>query len=275
MAENRPPIRLVAADGTRLGVYADYTKNVKETMPAASAEYADVSVFYVGKQSGDFTPGHLYTCIKEGSVYKWADVTPTGGSATVLEYPFCTNEDSGTIISFTKEELGVEDSYPEYDIIDTNGYNISADTRVARRWDKTRGVYEVAYLGGWPTGCWALKSIATVSMNGGYTIDAYTKAEVDAMIHKVIVNETSTALVVPELNENTYIICSNPLTSLTVNTVEKSAKESIIIFTAGNNFTASFPADLEWIAEPTFESGKKYVLICNYNIAAASQVSVL
>ena len=275
MAENRPLIRLVAADGTRLGVYADYTNNVKETMPAASAEYADVSVFYVGKQSGDFTPGHLYTCIKEGSVYKWVDVTPTGGSATVLEHEFTTFDSTGTIITFTEEELGITESYPEYDIIDSNGYNISADTRVARRWDKENGVYEVAYLGGWPAGTWTLKSVVTVALNTGDSIDAYTKAEVDAMIHKVIVNETSTALTVPELNENTYIVCSNPLTSLTVDTVEKSAKESIIIFTAGNNFNASFPADLEWIAEPNFESGKKYVLVCNYNIAAASQVSVL
>jgi hypothetical protein len=279
MAENRPKIRLVAADGTRLGVYADYTKNVRETMPAASAEYADVSVFYVGKPSGDFTPGHLYTCIKEGSVYGWVDVTPTGGSAAVAEYQFTTTENTGNTVTISKELLGVDTSYPEYDLIDQDGYNVSADTRIARRWNKVNGLYEIVYLGGWPIGTWTLKSVGQSPINlSSYT---YSKSKIEELIagatDKRIVTVAGTHAYIDVVEPNTYYICTSTLQSLEIQEVSHSAKESAVFCRTNDNTTCSvsFPASLQWIATPTFSKGKNYVVIFNYGIAAASKLEEL
>ena len=330
MAENRPKIRLVAADGTRLGVYADYTKNVRETMPTASAEYADVSVLYVGKQTDDFTPGHLYTCTQIGLVYNWVDVTPIGGSngsaSIVVEHTFVTTEATGTTVTIDKDTLGVTDAYPEYDVIDEQGYNVSADTRIARRWNKESGEYELVYIGGWPKGSWTLKSVgqATTSLSGytyskaeihalindnvsggggGESVDsiirnyAYSKGEVDNLIDKAIpdigeyaysksevddlVNERNaeiitvagTVVTLNPLPENAYIICSNSLSSLTVSSFIKTTKESVILFTVGSSFSASFPETLKWAYYPTFRAGKTYALVVNYGVVACAEVA--
>ncbi len=172
MAENRPQIRLVAADGTRLGVYADYTKNVKETMPAANAEYADVTVLYLGKTDTDFTTGHTYTCIERDGVYLWVDVTPVNtspgtNSNLVGSVTFTANGESNILL--TRELLGVVDDTPEYEIVDENGYNITSDARLSRRW--TIDGYLMTFLGGWEPGTYTAKSCI------GST---YSRAELDA-----------------------------------------------------------------------------------------------
>jgi hypothetical protein len=281
MAENRPQVRLVAADGTRLGVYADYTKNVKETMPAASAEYADVSVFYVGKQTDDFAPGHLYTCIKEGSRYTWVDATPTGnngsgeGENDYIEYTFKTTSTTGSVVSIDKENLGVDDIYPEFDLVDSLGYNISADTRISRRWDKGAGVYNIVYLGGWPAGTWTLKSVGKATIDiSKYT---YSKTEIDQLFidnscRNTIQDSEGDTLDIDTLLPATYYIHKGELATLNMNGFAVSTKESVIYFTTGTDFQASFPARLKWVGEPNFEDGKTYVVVINYGIATWGEV---
>lgn len=284
MAENRPQVRLVAADGTRLGVYADYTKNVKETMPAASAEYVDVSVFYVGKQTDDFAPGHLYTCTKEGSRYIWVDATPTGnngsgeGENEYIEYTFTTTSATGTVVSVGKGNLGVDDVYPEFDLVDSLGYNISADTRISRRWDKGAGVYNIVYLGGWPAGTWTLKSVGKATIDiSKYT---YSKTEIDVMFQNLegvdgspaVITSTGNTLDIDVLSPCTYYIHNDALTTLNVGGFSVSTSETILHFTTGTDFQASFPSDLKWVGEPNFEDGKTYVVVINFGIAAWGEV---
>lgn len=172
MAENSTPIRLVAADGTRLGVYADYTKNVKETMPTAAADLLGVSILYLGKSTTDFTTGHIYTCISNSDGYGWLDVTPvesTTSSNLVGSVDFeVTNGGESTII-LTRELLGVTEDTPEYDITDSKGYNITTDARLSRQW--TESGYLLTFLGGWEPG------IYTAKTSIGST---YSRAELDA-----------------------------------------------------------------------------------------------
>ena len=474
MAENRPPIALVTADGTRLGVYADYTKNVKETMPAASAEYADVSVLYVGSLTSDFTPGHIYTCVTASSGYMWLDVTPTDSdfeSGIVSEVTFTTDSNTGDTVTLTKAALGVVNNTPEYDIIDAAGYNITADVRLSRKWDSTG--YVLTYLGGWPTGTWTAKSVLgntytkveidrlvkssglgvaskevtsadweitssgvwfiniaslgivpngcnitdiklwkkegdiysqvtdfTVSQNaegktiltaesmtagkltvtyvgggvvnsgfasaehehaiddvfglqtsldrldakidnratpgvnypmhissgqvsvvvtrealgclndpeldlldpsgynisgdsrltrrwttagyeltmqGGFTSGIYTLkcvGGVSSPVDRTVMELSGSSVEIDTFGENTYYICTGNVTSMIVNKVVTSTKESILIFTTGDSFTAAFPASVEWATDVEFEPNSKYVLVCNYGIMAASKVSV-
>lgn len=68
--------------------------------------------------------------------------------------PFETTSETGDTIVFTKEQLNVS-SECEFDIIDSNGYNVSCDSRISRRW--TGSGYEITFSGGWPTSSWTLK----------------------------------------------------------------------------------------------------------------------
>ncbi len=68
--------------------------------------------------------------------------------------PFETTSETGDTVVFTKEQLGVS-SECEFDIIDSDGYNVSSDSRISRRW--TNSGYEITFSGGWPTSSWILK----------------------------------------------------------------------------------------------------------------------
>lgn len=68
--------------------------------------------------------------------------------------PFETTSETGDTVVFTKEQLGVS-SECEFDIIDSDGYNVSCDSRISRRW--TESGYEITFSGGWPTSSWTLK----------------------------------------------------------------------------------------------------------------------
>lgn len=68
--------------------------------------------------------------------------------------PFETTSETGDTVVFTKEQLGVS-SECEFDIIDSDGYNVSSDSRISRRW--TNSGYEITFSGGWPTSSWTLK----------------------------------------------------------------------------------------------------------------------
>lgn len=68
--------------------------------------------------------------------------------------PFETTSETGDTIVFTKEQLEVS-SECEFDIIDSDGYNVSCDSRISRRW--TDSGYEIKFSGGWPSSSWTLK----------------------------------------------------------------------------------------------------------------------
>lgn len=64
------------------------------------------------------------------------------------------------------------------------------------------------------------------------------------------------------------------LTSLTVSAVQNSTAESLIIFTTGASFTASFPASLKWINGAfSFAGNKSYIIAVANNIAIAGEVT--
>ena len=72
----------------------------------------------------------------------------------VLEIPFETTVETGETVVMTSDDLGVSGKC-EFDLIDSAGYNISADSRLRRRW--TDSGYELTFAGGWPVASWVLK----------------------------------------------------------------------------------------------------------------------
>ena len=173
-----PVILTQMGTGERLNLYAEYTKNVKESMPSASADFLGVSVLYLGSTTTDFTTAHAYTCIHNGDGYAWADVTPavsTNPTPMVSKVTFVTTEDTGATVVLTREILGLLVDDPEYDIIDESGYNITADARISRRW--TDAGYEITFLGGWPAGTYTAKNNLA---------DIYSRAEIDARFSVIL-----------------------------------------------------------------------------------------
>lgn len=174
MANSSSPAILLKPNGERLALYADYTKNVKETMPAAGADFRGVSILYLGPSTNDFTTAHVYTCgTTSTGDYTWVDVTPisSGGDNTTLVgvVTFTTDANTGNTVVLTREQLGVVSDNPEYDIVNPEGYNITADARLSRRW--TADGYVLTFIGGWPAGTWQAKSCLG---------NTYTREEIDA-----------------------------------------------------------------------------------------------
>jgi hypothetical protein len=62
------------------------------------------------------------------------------------------------------------------------------------------------------------------------------------------------------------------ITSLTVETLGNGYDDAIITFTAGEGFTASFPATVSWVNEVSFMAGEQYVVVMCGNLAAAAEV---
>lgn len=77
--------------------------------------------------------------------------------------PFETTSETGDTIVFTKEQLEVS-SECEFDIIDSDGYNVSCDSRISRRW--TDSGYEITFTGGWPASSWVLKPHGQTGADG-------------------------------------------------------------------------------------------------------------
>lgn len=174
MASNRTPVILTTANGEQLAVYAEYTKNVKEEMPAASVDLVGVSVLYLGSSTVDFTTAHVYTCKLVNSVYTWVDVTTKSGATTVGGINFVADETTGDTITLSRESLGVLEEFPEYEISTSEGFNITTDARLSRQW--TDAGYVLTFLGGWPAGTYTAKT----SLG-----NTYTRAEIDAMFQLI------------------------------------------------------------------------------------------
>jgi len=62
------------------------------------------------------------------------------------------------------------------------------------------------------------------------------------------------------------------VTSLAIQTVEKSTIECTIEFTAGEDISVTYPRSLRTIGNPTFVEGKKYILAIYNNIMVAGEI---
>lgn len=100
-----------------------------------------------------------------------------------LEIPFETTAETGETIVLSSEQLGIEGKC-EFDLIDTDGFNVSADSRLRRRW--TDSGYELSFTGGWPVASWILKPRGIKGSDGakGETIIA------DPAVEFTVLNET-------------------------------------------------------------------------------------
>ena len=106
---------------------------------------------------GEELPGEGGTLLHEATVTFFREgLDGADGTIVVdaMEIPFVTTSETGNSVVFSEEQLGVSGRC-EYDLIDEEGYNVSADSRLSRRW--TSSGYELGWSGGWPAGSWILK----------------------------------------------------------------------------------------------------------------------
>ncbi len=73
----------------------------------------------------------------------------------IIKYEFEITEENTETVSFTKEQLGVSLEF-EFDILDKDGYNITTDIRLKRRWFENK--YEISMTGGFNVGKYTLKT---------------------------------------------------------------------------------------------------------------------
>ena len=174
---------------------------------------------------------------------------------TNVNYQFTVSDSSTTLITFTKEQLGVSTKF-EFDIIDSNGYNITADSRLSRRWNDD--VFELSMFGGWTAGTYTLKSVQGVQ-GGPWTMTYITNTEdTDPVIN---------------LQGGVRYTFNSPLNSLTLTNVANSHFESEIVFTAGDGIYVDVPANVEFLGTFNVESGNKYLMNIRDGIIALGILS--
>lgn len=83
-------------------------------------------------------------------------------------------------------------------------------------------------------------------------------------------DDTSTEVVMSVAGNRSYRY-TQPLTSLTIESVENSPLESEIIFTAGDTITASIPASVGVVGILTILAYKSYVLSIKNNILTVAE----
>ena len=86
---------------------------------------------------------------------------------------------------------------------------------------------------------------------------------------KTITNEESTEVVI-DVSDNTRYEFTQPLVTLTINSIPLTGLASTLIFTAGVGFKLSIPETVSTIGDllsgvDLFAAGKKYVISCSYN----------
>lgn len=128
--------------------------------PVESAQWT-VEKLVQGEQGKPGPQGETGAQGEQGPQGKQGPQGPAGQDGTdgaivtdVLEIPFETTAETGETVVMTSDDLGVSGKC-EFDLIDSAGYNISADSRLRRRW--TGSGYELTFAGGWPAASWVLK----------------------------------------------------------------------------------------------------------------------
>ena len=107
---------------------------------------------------GISTSGLVQAAPSDGQTYvqKNGNWAPFSIDGTVIEYHFTTIANTGSAVTFTLQDFGNPPSPPEFDLIDSDGYNISYESRFTYRWSGSS--YTISCSGGWPAGSWKLKA---------------------------------------------------------------------------------------------------------------------
>lgn len=71
-----------------------------------------------------------------------------------VNYQFTIENQNVFLFSVTKEELGITKEI-NLEVIDSQGYNITTDTRLSRRWNN--GIYQLTMVGNWIPGTYTLR----------------------------------------------------------------------------------------------------------------------
>lgn len=133
--------------------------------------YATDTGYYYSKNSdlsGDWSEAH-YWGGPQGEPGPQGIQGPQGAIVTGgLDYAFATTTETGNSVTFTLEALGVS-SQCEWDVINSDGLNVTGDVRISRQW--TDAGYIVTFAGGWPEGSWKLRP-AGIKGNDGTTTPA-------------------------------------------------------------------------------------------------------
>lgn len=86
-----------------------------------------------------------------------------------------------------------------------------------------------------------------------------------------VVELSDSDVVISTLQPWTWYSCGT-ITSLTVEALGNGYDDATIIFTAGEGFTASFPATVLWVHEVSFVPGEQYVVVLCGNLASTAEV---
>ena len=86
-----------------------------------------------------------------------------------------------------------------------------------------------------------------------------------------VVELSDSDVVIDSLQPWTWYSCGT-ISSLTVETLGNGYDDATITFTAGEGFTASFPATVSWVNEVSFTPGIQYVVVQCGNLASAAEV---
>lgn len=86
-------------------------------------------------------------------------------------------------------------------------------------------------------------------------------------LQTVITDTTSTAPIIAKMEANTRYVFTEPLTSLTVSSVEDSNFESEIQFVSGNAITVSLPDGLRYAGYVEFKTNTNYIINIKNSIA--------
>lgn len=86
-----------------------------------------------------------------------------------------------------------------------------------------------------------------------------------------VVELSDSEVVIDSLQPWTWYSCGT-ITSLDVYKLDNGYDDATITFTAGQGFSASFPATVSWVKEVSFMTGRRYVVVLCGNLAAAAEV---
>ena len=86
-----------------------------------------------------------------------------------------------------------------------------------------------------------------------------------------VLEDNSTEIVIAKTQPSTAYTYG-VVTSLSIQSVEKSTVECTIEFTAGENISVTYPQSLKIIGNPTFETGRRYLIAIYNNIMIAGVI---
>lgn len=152
------------------------------------------------------------------------------------------------ILSFSKTQLGI-DIQCEFDIINEDGYNITTDSRISRRWYNDN--YLVSMIGGWESGEYKLKSktsnIKTYPLSNQVINSTAIQPYNNVVYFRLLESDDAFTFETPtDINQSIsfrlYLIMPDPVVSFTL------------------------PLNIQWNDEPDFTSESSlYMFVFEWN----------